>query len=150
MRTRATITALAAATLLTLAACSSSSDDAAPATDSGTPSPEPTVSVPTAHENDDLEAAVGVYTGAYFSGDADTAYGMLSKRCQGKVTPEAYKAVVVQAAADYGPDHPATDITAEVSGKLARVTYKVKGVPKFDQEAQPWTLEGDAWKYDAC
>ncbi|MFI9339982.1 hypothetical protein ACIG0D_01700 [Streptomyces sp. NPDC052773] len=150
MRTRTTTVAALAAALLTLTACSSSGEDAAPATDSGTPSPEPTVSVPAEHEADDLEAAVAVYTSAYFAGDADTAYGMLSERCQGKIGPEAYSAVVEQAKADYGPDHPATDVQAEVSGKLARVSYKVKGLPKFDQQAQPWTLEGDAWKYDAC
>ncbi|MEV0981889.1 hypothetical protein [Streptomyces sp. NPDC049915] len=144
-----TITLATAAALLALAGCSSS-DDAGPATDSGTPSAEPTVSVPAEHRDDDLEAAVGVYTGAYFAGDDKTAYGMLSKRCQSAITPEAYKGVVEQAAKDYGPDHPATDVRAEVSGKLARVTYKVKGLPRFDQRAQPWALEGDAWKYDAC
>ena len=70
-------------------------------------------------------------------------------RCA-KVTPEAYAGVVKKFAADYGPDHPATGVQAEVSGKLARVTYKVEGLPKFDQQAQPWAREGGAWKYDAC
>lgn len=148
MRTRATITT-AVLLLAALTACSSS-DDKPTASDSSPADAEQTTSVPAEHEADDLKAAVGVYTGAYFEGDADTAYGMLSKRCQGKVTPEAYGAVVKQAAQDYGSDHPATDVQAEVSGKLARVSYKVKGLPKLDQQAQPWALEGDAWKYDAC
>lgn len=106
--------------------------------------------MPAEHQGDDLEAAVGVYTGAYFAGDDKTAYGMLSRRCQGKITPEAYKSAVRQAAEQYGPDHPATDVKAEVSGAQGRATYKVKGLPRFDQRAQRWTLEDEAWKYDAC
>jgi hypothetical protein len=150
MRTRATTT-LAALLIAALTACGSGSDDsAAPASDSSPADAEQTTAVPAEHEADDLKAAVHVYTAAYFEGDADTAYGMLSKRCRGKVGPEMFEATLKQAAADYGPDHPATDVRAEVSGKLARVSYKVKGVPKFDQERQPWALEGDAWKYDAC
>ncbi|MGW1780379.1 hypothetical protein ACWCQQ_14730 [Streptomyces sp. NPDC002143] len=148
MRIRAAVALTAA--LLALAACSSSGDDPAPAGDSGTPAAEPTVSVPAEHEADDLKAAVAVYTAAYFAADADTAYGMLSTRCAERTTKDAYADVVEQANADYGDDHPATDITAQVSGTLARVAYKVQGLPKFDQQAQPWTLEGDAWKYDAC
>ncbi|MEV5433805.1 hypothetical protein [Streptomyces sp. NPDC052701] len=146
MRTRAA----AAVLLLALTACTSSDGDAPAAGDSGPADAEQTTEVPAEHENDDLEAAVAVYTAAYFQGDADTAYGMLSKRCRERIGPEAYRAVVEQAAKDYGPDHPATDVKAEVSGKLARVSYKVEGLPKFDQAQQPWALEGDAWKYDAC
>ncbi|MFF6826725.1 hypothetical protein [Streptomyces longwoodensis] len=150
MDSRTTAIALTAAALLALTSCSSSDDDAAPASDSGTPVAEPTVSVPAEHENDDLQAAIAVYTASYFSGDADTAYGMLSKRCQGTTTPASYKAVVAKAAADYGPDHQATDVHAKVSGTRAQVGYKVSGLPKFDQQGQPWALEGDAWRYDAC
>ncbi|MFJ8943050.1 hypothetical protein ACIRG4_07140 [Streptomyces sp. NPDC102395] len=149
MRTRATI-AIAAA-LLVLTACSSSSDDKAEQpNDTGTPVAEPTISVPAEHQGDDLKAAVAVYTAAYFAGDADTAYGMLSKRCAAKVPKETYAGVVRQAAADYGAEHEATDVQAEVSGTMGRATYKVAGLPKFDQTKQPWALEGDAWKYDAC
>jgi hypothetical protein len=149
MRTRATTT-LAAALLLALTACSSSDDGAAPATDSGTPSPEPTVSVPAEHEADDLEAAVAVYTSAYFAADTDTAYGMLSERCRKEINPLVYGEMLRQAKKDYGTDHPATDVEAEVSGSMARVTYRVEGLPMLDQESQPWTLEDGAWKYDAC
>ncbi|MFH8800871.1 hypothetical protein ACH4F6_14915 [Streptomyces sp. NPDC017936] len=151
MRTRAT-TVMAAALLVALGACSSGSDDdkAEPAGDSGTPAAEPTISVPADKEGDDLEAAVAVYTASYFAADADTAYGMLSERCRGEISADAYAGVVQQAKADYGEDHPATDVTAEVSGELGRATYKVKGLPEFDRTKQPWTLEDGAWKYDAC
>ncbi|MGW2044831.1 hypothetical protein ACWCPF_06570 [Streptomyces sp. NPDC001858] len=148
MRIRAAIALTAA--LLALTACSSEGGDSAAVGDSGTPVAEPTVSVPAEHEGDDLKAAVAVYTAAYFAADADTAYGMLSARCAEETTKDAYAGVVKQAKADYGEDHPATDIAPQVSGTQAKVAYKVQGLPKFDQQAQPWTLEGDAWKYDAC
>ncbi|MET7657068.1 MULTISPECIES: hypothetical protein [unclassified Streptomyces] len=148
MRTRATI-ATTALLLAALTACSSS-DDAPAASDSGTPAAEPTVSVPAEHEGDDLEAAVAVYTSAYFAADTDTAYAMLSARCAKKITKDAYAGVVTQAKTDYGPDHPAADVQADVSGDVGTATYKVEGLPKFDRTKQPWALEGDAWKYDAC
>ena len=148
MRTRATIT-LAAALLLPLTACSSSDDGAAEPGSSATSEQQPSTT-PTPADAAELTAAVQAYTAAYFKGDTDKAYGALTDRCQGKVTPEAYGAVVKKFAADYGPDHPATDVQADVSGSLARVTYKVKGLPKLDQKQQPWAREGGAWKYDAC
>lgn len=149
MRTRATVVT-AALLLAALTACSSSDDDVPSAGDSGTPVPEPTVSVPAEHEADDLKAAVAVYTAAYFAGDADTAYGMLSARCAKKIAEDAYAGVVKQASADYGEDHGVSDVQAEVSGTTGHASYKVTGLPKFDQQAQPWVLQGDAWKYDAC
>ncbi|MFJ2515597.1 hypothetical protein ACIPEL_36270 [Streptomyces griseoviridis] len=164
MRTTTTaVLAVTAAALLTLTACSSSEDEGSAGTPTRTPSPSRTSSVPepsgtpaeptnTADEDGTaaLTSAVKAYTAAYFKGDATAAYGALSKRCQGKIDETAYGATVKAATADYGPDHPATDVQTDVSGKLARVTYKVKGLPRFDQEAQPWTLEDNSWKYDAC
>jgi hypothetical protein len=153
MRTRATIT-LAAALLLPLTACSSSddSDDAAPApsTTSAPASEQQPSTTPTPADAAELTAAVQAYTAAYFAGEGSKAHRMLSERCKGKINELVFGATVDQAAKQYGPDHPATDVQADVSGKLARVSYKVEGLPKFDQQAQPWTREGDAWKYDAC
>lgn len=150
MRTT-TIPLAAAVLLLALTACSSPDDDSSSAGTASSPAAaEQPSTTPTPAETAALTTAVQAYTTAYFKGDTDTAYGALSKRCQGKVTPEMYGAVVKQAATDYGPAHPATDVHAEVSGTLARVTYKVQGLPKLDQEAQPWAREGGDWKYDAC
>ncbi|MGD1219989.1 hypothetical protein AB9Q10_16350 [Streptomyces krungchingensis] len=151
MRTRATTT-LTAALLLALAACSSNGDDtdADAAPKSSKPAAEQPSTTPTPAEAAELERAVRDYTAAYFKGDADTAYGTLSKRCAGKITAADYAAVVKQAHADYGTGHDATSVKAAVSGDLARVSYKVDGIPKFDQEAQPWAREGGAWKFDAC
>lgn len=154
MRTRATIT-LAAALLATLTACSSDDDDSADAAPPAASSPA-TASSPAAEtsappaDDAELTEAVQDYTRAYFAGEASTAYGMLSERCRGKANELVFGATVKQAAEAYGPDHAATDVQAEVSGEMARVSYKVEGLPKFDQTGQPWALEGGAWKYDAC
>jgi ABC-type Fe3+-hydroxamate transport system substrate-binding protein len=149
-RTRATI-ALTTVLLATLAACSSSSDDktgttsSSPATAAETPTTAPTV--PDAIE---LERVADTYVNLYFGGACEGAYAFLSKRCRAKADPATYAATVGQAAKDYGPDHPATDVHATVSGAMGRISYKVKGLPNFDQQGQPWTVEGGAWKYDAC
>ncbi|MFI8194281.1 hypothetical protein ACIF8T_37070 [Streptomyces sp. NPDC085946] len=154
MRTRTT-TAVLAAALLTLTGCTSTDggDTAAPAPSapvtSSKPSSEPSAE-PTAGDTADLEAAVKAYTDAYFAAEAGTAHRMLSERCKKEINPLVYGTVLKQAKKDYGPDHPATDVRAEVSGDLARVSYKVKGLPKLDQERQPWAREGGTWKYDAC
>lgn len=147
MRTRATITLAAA--LLALTGCTSSSDDKPATAEDRSARPTATAAATPDGEAAELEQAVRDYTDAYFAGDA-AAYDTLSERCQDKVTPEAYEAVVKQAATDYGKDHPATDVQADVSGDLARVSYKVQGLPKFDQKQQPWTREDGAWRYDAC
>lgn len=150
MRTRATIT-LAAALLLAVTGCSSDDDGEAsnkPAPASS-PAADPTATVaPPA--NADLVQAVEDYTAAYFASDADRAYAALSARCQGEISAEAYRAVVQQAKTEFGPDHPATDVEADVQGEMARVSYKVKGLPKFDQTKQPWAYESGEWKFDAC
>jgi hypothetical protein len=150
MRTRATIT-LAAALLATLTACSSSSDDKADAPSSKpTPAAEQPSITSTPADAVDLERVAETYTDLYFAGEGKGAYAFLSKRCRAKADPARYAATVEQAAKGYGSDHPATDVHATVSGDTGRVSYKVKGLPKFDQQRQPWTLEEGDWKYDAC
>ncbi|MGW1433115.1 hypothetical protein ACWD6K_31405 [Streptomyces sp. NPDC002431] len=148
MRTTTAALFAAAVALTGLTACSSSDDTATPTSSSPAPAEQP--SAPAAPATDGPEKAVVAYTAAYFKGDATAAYAALSKRCKGQIGPEVYKGVVEQATADYGPDHPATNVTADVSGDMARVTYKVAGLPKFDQEAQPWAREDGTWRYDAC
>lgn len=152
MNTRTTTVALLAAGLLaTLTACGSSDDDT-PAVASSAPSAadETPTATPAADGTDALKAAVAAYTTAYFKGDADAAYSALSARCAGKISAAQYEGVVTQVATEYGPDHPATGITAQVSGDLARVTYTVKGLPALSQDSQPWAREDGTWHYDAC
>ncbi|MFD3310078.1 hypothetical protein [Streptomyces sp. NPDC058694] len=146
---RHTITAIAAAALLALTACSSSSDDdkeQAPAstTPTNTPAPEQPKEDTAA-----LKTAVEAYTAAYFKGDADTTYGMLSARCTEEITKPVMQALTDRAKDDYGQQGVKRFTVDQVSGDLARVSYGV-GLPKFDQKQQPWAREGGDWKYDAC
>lgn len=151
MRTTATL-AVTAAALLALTACSSSSDDSA----DPTPSTSATVEVPTttalalANDEENLARVAETYTSLYFAGEGEPAYVFLSKRCKAKAEPAAFEATVQQAAKDNGSGHLARDVRATVSGDMGRVSYKVQGLPKFDQQGQPWTRESGEWKYDAC
>ncbi|WP_329291892.1 hypothetical protein [Streptomyces pseudovenezuelae] len=142
--------------VLALTACSSSDDSADPTPSKSTTAVEAPTTTPTntpapaVQAEADLERVAATYTDLYFAGEGKPAYVFLSKRCKAKADPAVYEATVEQAAKDYGPDHPATDVHATVSGDMGRVSYKVKGLPKFDQEQQPWAREGGDWKYDAC
>ncbi|MFC8987871.1 hypothetical protein [Streptomyces sp. NPDC057115] len=157
MRTTATTITLAAALLLTATACTADDEPSgsgpstpAPATTSAPPSSPAEPSGGTGDGANAVEKAVQDYTRAYFAGEASTAHGMLSERCRKEINPLLFGETVRQASKEHGPDHPATDVRAEVSGDLARVSYKVKGLPSLDQAQQPWAREGGAWKYDAC
>ncbi|WLQ46556.1 hypothetical protein P8A21_03160 [Streptomyces poriferorum] len=75
---------------------------------------------------------------------------MMSARCQTEVPKVTLSGALDRAAADYG-QHKATNITVDQqSGDLARVTYGVEGIPKFDQKSQLWVREEGQWRYDAC
>ncbi len=149
MRTTTILTT--AALLATLTACTStSSDDDKPAPSTPATTAEQPSTTPKAVDGAALERVAATYTNLYFGGSGKAAYAFLSKRCQTKADPTMFEATVEQAAKDYGSDHPATDVHATVSGDMGRVSYKVKGLPKFDQQSQPWTREGGTWKYDAC
>lgn len=150
MNTHTTAAITASLLAVTLTACGSSDDKPAAPTSATTAAQSPTTPAAPADDTSALEKAVTAYTAAYFAPDPDTAHGLLSARCKTKMPKATLSGVLAQAATDYGPDHPATNVQAQVSGDLARVTYKVKGLPKFDQQAQPWALENGQWRYDAC
>ncbi|MFF4402818.1 hypothetical protein [Streptomyces sp. NPDC001480] len=149
MRTRATTITLAAALLALTAACSSSSDHKpdSPATATATSAQPSTTPAPA--DAAALEQAVRTYTAVYFADKPKTAYGMLSARCKKKITPDAMAALTARAVGDYGKQDVKRFKVDQMSGDLARVSYGV-GLPKFDQQAQPWAREGGDWKYDAC
>ncbi|MEO3851740.1 hypothetical protein ABGB09_29630 [Streptomyces sp. B8F3] len=139
------VLALAAVTLFAAAACGSDNDDA-PEEPAGSSASGKADEVTTA-----LEERVRAYTDAYFAPDADTAYEMLSQRCQDQINADAYATQLDQAAADYGQLAVETLTVDEVAGDMARVTYTV-GLPKFDKQLveQPWVRDGGQWQYDAC
>lgn len=116
----------AAALVLTLAACG----------DDGTTG------------SSDLEAAVVTYSDALIAGDADTAYDLLSARCQETIGPDEFAVTVSQIADRYG-DVSMTSYTEDVDRQLGIVTYRYDD-PAIDQEDQRWTSEGGGWRNDEC
>jgi hypothetical protein len=142
------VLALATVTLFAAVACGGGNDDNAPAP------AEPAESAASSEADDEdaaLEERVLAYTDAYFAPDADTAYGMLSQRCQDQIDADAYAAQLDQAAADYGQLAVETLTVDDLSGDMARVTYTV-GLPMLDEQLveQPWVRDGGQWRYDAC
>ncbi|MYV40178.1 hypothetical protein GT030_15220 [Streptomyces sp. SID1328] len=132
MITRAANAALAVAAL-SLTACSSPGHPAGEGSDA-----------------DKLTKTVQAYNDAYFAGDAETAYAVLSKRCHEEMAPDLYAAIMQHVHEEYGSGHPAQNVKPRIGGDLAQVTYTVQGLPQLDQHSQPWAREDGAWKYDAC
>ncbi|GGT42559.1 hypothetical protein [Streptomyces chromofuscus] len=155
---RVTVSAAMATALLLLAGCSSGnpSDEVSGNPASGTTTKERQAGP----EDAALTKAVQAYTTAYFDADAPAALGIMSQRCRTVAAHEAehageegragYEAALADAAEKYG-SRDATEVTVdELSGDRARVSYKIEGLPEFDQQGQPWIREQNAWKYDAC
>lgn len=157
MRTRATVLLVAAVVALT--ACTSGGEpgnaDGEASAGARQPSATPSQSATSAADMADLEAAVRAYNAAYFANDPDTTYGMLSARCQKRIT-RAGVAVLTERAEQTERaigDHEPKDVKRfevdEISGDAARVSYGV-GMPKFDQKQEPWARESGVWRYDSC
>ncbi|WP_216591572.1 hypothetical protein [Streptomyces brasiliscabiei] len=162
MRTRVTVL-LATALLTTLAACTSDSEpggaDGTPSAGagkpSGTPTPAETAAGIDAADRAALETAVREYTAAYFANRPDTAFGMLTARCQKQIT-RAGMAVLTERAdqtrraiGDTEPKEVKRFEVNETDGDEARVSYGV-GTPKFDQKREQWAREAGVWRYDTC
>lgn len=96
-----------------------------------------------------LRAAVQKYSDAYLTGDADTAYSLLSNRCKKLDTPDAFALLVSQAKLVYGSALPIKTFKAHIEGDLARVTYTYD-LKAINQEDQPWTKESSDWHDDNC
>lgn len=135
--------ATAAAALLTLAAtaCGGGNDGPPAATEP----PADNADTDTAA----LETSVRAYTKALFEPDPDTAYDLLSSRCQDEISPADYAMQSESAHHEYG-QLTIEDVTVDqLAGDMARVSYSV-GVPALEREAQPWTREDGTWRWDAC
>jgi hypothetical protein len=151
---------IAAALLLTLAACGSSggseasgvttssptSTTAPASTSSSTKPATPTAS--TAGEAE-LKAAVQAYSDAYLTGDASGGYALLSARCQKRVSKAEFIALVGQAKQQFGEALPFKSFDAEINGPQARITYTYS-VASINQDQEPWALEDGSWREDDC
>lgn len=97
-----------------------------------------------------IEDAVITYTRAFGQGDADTAWNLVSARCQADLARTQYTAAVTEAGRLY-PDLDVTDITAAVDGQNAAVTYSTTAADDgIAYVGQPWVVEDGGWRWDAC
>lgn len=118
---------------------------------SGTSTKKPTTKAkPVKNSQEDLRNAVQAYSDAYLTGDAPTAYELLSERCRKRMSLTEFTELVTAAKQTYGSALPfQTYSAAAVGGELARVTYTYS-VPAINQEKEPWTREAGGWHQDDC
>lgn len=122
-------------------AAPSASESAASA--SAEPSP------PADSEQEALRSAAQRYSDAYLTGDAKTAYSILSERCRDRLSRSEFAAMVDVAESMYGSALPFESFSAKISGDMARVTYTFS-VKAINQTAEPWVKEGSDWHEDDC
>lgn len=89
------------------------------------------------------------YSDAYLTGDAKTAYSILSERCRDRLSRSEFAAMVDVAESMYGSALPFESFSAKISGDMARVTYTFS-VKAINQTAEPWVKEGSDWHEDDC
>ncbi|WP_230205343.1 hypothetical protein [Parafrankia elaeagni] len=108
-----------------------------------------TVIVPTAADKPGLEAAVRAYSQAYLGGQGSAAYGLLSQRCQARISVADMEALTAAAQEQYGPESITTLTVNTLAGTLARVSYPYPD-PAINQREEPWVFENGAWHQDDC
>ena len=131
--------------LLALVACGGGNEGsagqeppAASATQATEPSPE-----------DDLERAFRAYTQAFLTGDAATAYALLSERCRAETPLSGFAEASEMAAELYGEvDY--TIETVEVSGDRGTVDATSAVEALNSKGGSAWVLEDGEWHTDKC
>lgn len=123
------------AALLALTACSSGSggSDSAAAGD----------------DEASLEAAYRAYIAAFLDGDAATAYGLMSQRCQDKETLADFAPIAKSAAELYGQvDYTIDDVTVNGDHGTVDATYAVDALNSAG--GSTWLYEDGEWHSDKC
>ncbi|GAA2178852.1 hypothetical protein GCM10009785_03170 [Brooklawnia cerclae] len=151
-----------AASISLLAACGAapaatpSSDPSATATvlsqsaESSPVAPSPTEPANAAESDQEaLRTAAQTYSDAYLTGDGDSAYSLLSARCQARIEISEFASMVDMAKSMYGSALPFTSFSADISGDMARVTYTFS-VQAINQTDEPWVKEEGTWHEDDC
>jgi hypothetical protein len=134
----------------TAAATVSTSVDV-PGSSTSTASPPASASGPSTTEIEaeiGLEDAVIAYSNAYLGDQADTAWDLLSTRCQGVLGQEPFAQLVAQATQLYGGEA-VTSVEVEVDGQLGLATYELTD-PTLNQSGERWVLEDGSWRNDDC
>jgi hypothetical protein len=132
-----------------LTACGGSNSPTATPTQTPFTIPPVATSPAGSSEREALEEAIRDYSEAYLGGDAERAWGLLSERCKQRITLDDMRSLVDQAEELYG-DAELTEIrVVDLSGDLARATYRFSE-PELDQLKEPWVREGGQWHVDDC
>lgn len=99
-----------------------------------------------------LRTAVIFYNTAFFDGDGDTAWGLLSARCRVRIpTVEMdQRSGLAGAIARARPDAVAVRaFAADVDDGVARVRYRF-GDSRLNRAPERWVKEGRSWRNDGC
>lgn len=154
---------LLTASLLLVSSCSGGSDDTThrgpnPASSTSprteTQTTEPSIESPADASSNaaevELEEAYSTYIAAFLTGDAATAYALLSERCR-NATPLSEFAGASEAAADlYGEVEFEINRVEVNAGKgLVDATFAVEAL-NSDEGGTPWLLEDGDWHSDHC
>ncbi len=98
------------------------------------------------------DADVMAFAAAFGVGDADQAWNTVSDRCQ-NIIPEADYPAIVASSAEENPGQVASNITAEIDGVTAAISYDIhKGSGEFiwNYDGQKWLFSDGNWYWDAC
>jgi hypothetical protein len=96
--------------------------------------------------HDTLQAAVDQYAEAFGHGDPDTAWSLVSERCQTDIPRHVYNTQVAQTHQNYPTLH-VTHYDEDINGTAATVTYETNSPIVLTH--QRWVNE-HGWKYDGC
>ena len=144
----------AAALLLTLTACGGDSEDSeaapTPAPSQASASTTPTEEVSEApSEEEALEEAYRTYVDAFLTGDAATAYPLLSERCREANALSEFATISESAAELYGPvDYTIENVTVDGDTGKVEASYAVEALN--EDGGSTWVLEGGEWHTDRC
>lgn len=116
---------------------------------SSSPAPSSTPTPSADLEKAAIRSAAQKYSDAYLTGDAKTAYAILSARCKKRLGKSQFARLVNYADSVYGSKLPFKTFSATVSGDMARVTYTFS-VKAINQTREPWVRESGRWREDDC
>ena len=96
-----------------------------------------------------LEKAYRDYIAAFLDGDGETAYALLSQRCQDKETLAEFTDIAQSAATIYGQvDYTIDSVTVNGDHGTVDATYAVEALNSSG--GSTWLLEDGEWRSDKC
>jgi len=96
----------------------------------------------------ELDAAVREYMDtAFFMGDGEAGYAMLSERCKGELTADDFSTMAKMVEKNYIQS--LKDYKIKQTGKTATVTITFLD-PAVEQTQEQWRQENGSWHNDYC